>query len=417
MAQHGYLTSTRCCRSRFIFEYYHLDQGDRLLSTSGADPATYTWDANGNMLSKTTPEGTTSYIWNARDKLTSVELPQGGTNHYSYYPESDLRYSKIDGQGEEKRFLCDGQNVIEELDGYNFPEASYIEGTGIDQHIARVENGNVYAYVSDPLGTVRSLVDGSTQPVNSYTYEAYGETRSKTEGVDNPYLFTGRRLDGGTGDYYYRARYYQPNVGRFTSVDPLAPNEMTYGYVYGNPTNFNDPSGLTKMLYLSDLGWLIVDREVLSKDRFFMVEATSGLKSGMNNPKEEHIRAGTKRSVGPIPKGNYYILKKDMDDPNWVWDFFIRNQLGLGPDWGDWRIKVRSVGKPKYGRTKFYMHGGQDLGSAGCIDLGGGIYGDENTNAVRDAILADPDGKIELEVTHSLPLGVIISYHFLTKYY
>jgi RHS repeat-associated protein len=62
--------------------------------------------------------------------------------------------------------------------------------------------------------------------------------------VDNDYLFTGRRLDSDTGDYYYRARYYNPEFGQFGATDRYAPDEMTYGYAGGNPVMYSDPWGL-----------------------------------------------------------------------------------------------------------------------------------------------------------------------------
>jgi len=137
----------------------------------------------------------------------------------------------------------EGSNVVEELNQYNTTTESYIEGLGVDQHIAKVINGNVYAYVTDPLGTVRNVVDGSGQIVNDYTYKAYGDSRSKIEAVDNAYLFTGRRFDNDTGSYYYRARYYDPLTGMFGGVDRYAPNQQTYAYAAQNPLMYTDPSG------------------------------------------------------------------------------------------------------------------------------------------------------------------------------
>ena len=71
---------------------------------------------------------------------------------------------------------------------------------------------SVYAYVTDPLGTVRNVVGDAGTVSNSYTYKAFGEVRNKTEGVSNPYLFTGRRWNSDIQEYYYRARNYMPDM-------------------------------------------------------------------------------------------------------------------------------------------------------------------------------------------------------------
>jgi len=50
------------------------------------------------------------------------------------------------------------------------------------------------------------------------------------------------------------------------------------------------------------------------------------------------------------------------------------------------------------GRNNFFLHGGMFQGSAGCIDIGGGLHGDATTDFVRDELQRDPDGIIELDV-------------------
>ena len=199
------------------------------------------------MLTKETSDGTTSYYWSARNKQKEVILPDGGTNFYSYYPESDLRFAVTDANNEETRYFYEGSNVTEELNQYNYTNVSYIEGLGVDDHIARVENGNTYGYLSDPLGTVRNVVDGSGSVVNTYDYRAYGETRRKIEAVDNAYLFTGRRFDNDTGEYYFRARYYNSATGRFGAVDRYVPYEMAFAYGGANPVMMVDPLGLYRI--------------------------------------------------------------------------------------------------------------------------------------------------------------------------
>jgi RHS repeat-associated protein len=85
------------------------------------------------------------------------------------------------------------------------------------------------------------------------TYSAFGAMLSETGTSPNRLKYTGRE-DDGTGLYYYRARYYDPETGRFISEDPLgfgARDVNFYAYVGNNPVNFNDPSG--KIIGIDDL--------------------------------------------------------------------------------------------------------------------------------------------------------------------
>ncbi len=115
------------------------------------------------------------------------------------------------------------------------------------------------------LGSVTELIDEDENVVNRYRYTPFGEPIVKIAGVFNPYQYTfrnfseipnvngiaeqfrqtGRRFDNETGQYYYRARMYSPQQGRFLSNDPMGmvdgPN--MYMYVRNDPVNFRDPSG------------------------------------------------------------------------------------------------------------------------------------------------------------------------------
>jgi len=83
--------------------------------------------------------------------------------------------------------------------------------------------------------------------VTQYNYSPFGHTEVIGTDIDQPFRFTGREYDAETGLYYYRARYYSPDMRRFISEDPLrfaAGDVNFYAYVWNNPVNFIDPMGL-----------------------------------------------------------------------------------------------------------------------------------------------------------------------------
>jgi len=133
--------------------------------------------------------------------------------------------------------------------------------------------GESYFYHTDGLGSIAQITFSSKQVVASYTYDAFGNITSQSGSLANPYTFTGREYDQESGLYYYRARYYDPKIGRFLSTDPLdmamvilirqyLPRSNNSGllyhysisnplmisnvylYVGNNPVNWVDPLGL-----------------------------------------------------------------------------------------------------------------------------------------------------------------------------
>ncbi|MGY2211198.1 RHS repeat-associated core domain-containing protein, partial [Pseudomonas pergaminensis] len=105
-----------------------------------------------------------------------------------------------------------------------------------------------YHYQLDHLGTPQELTAPDGEIVWSAHYRAYGEiSRLDIGKIDNPLRFQGQYFDQESGLHYNRHRYYNPDVGRYLTPDPvkLAGGINTYQYT-PNPTKWIDPLGLSK---------------------------------------------------------------------------------------------------------------------------------------------------------------------------
>ncbi len=134
-----------------------------------------------------------------------------------------------------------------EFDGANTLTARYSHGDRVDQPLSVERGGQSYFYQADHQGSVVQITDAAGFVVNSYEYDSYGNIESAVEGIPNPFTYTGREFDAESGLYYYRARYYDAQTGRFTTEDPIGiagGGINYYQYVMGNPGNLADPLGL-----------------------------------------------------------------------------------------------------------------------------------------------------------------------------
>jgi RHS repeat-associated protein len=115
---------------------------------------------------------------------------------------------------------------------------------GVDEYFQRIDADGPASFLTDALGSTIALTGPSGDTLTQYKYDAYGNV-TITGGSSNPYQYTGRENDG-TGLYFYRARYYSPILGRFTSEDPIrfVGDHNFYRYVYNYPIGLNDPWGL-----------------------------------------------------------------------------------------------------------------------------------------------------------------------------
>jgi RHS repeat-associated protein len=221
---------------------YSYNNANELTSTSAA---TYTYDNNGNMISKTDSTGTTTYGWDFENRLGSVALPgNGGTVNFKY-DSFGRRIYKSSSTGV-SIFTYDGDNVVETVNSSGGVVSRYAQGLGVDEPLAELLGGTTSYYEADGLGSVTSLTNSAGAPAATYTFDSFGKITNSAGSLQNPFRYTGREFDTDTSLYYYRARYYDLGSGRFLSEDPLgwrSDNDF-YPYADNDPTVLTDPFGL-----------------------------------------------------------------------------------------------------------------------------------------------------------------------------
>ncbi|WP_248488221.1 RHS repeat-associated core domain-containing protein [Pseudomonas sp. CYM-20-01] len=211
----------------------------------------YDYDAFGNLIRERRGKGhalVTEYRYDCQHRLIGVKTPNGQTASYRYDPFGRRISKTVDGITTE--FFWQGDKLIAEhhadrhrsylYEPDSFRPLALLEGFGPKETKA-------YHYQLDHLGTPQELTAPDGEIVWSTHYRAYGEiSRIDIGKIDNPLRFQGQYFDQESGLHYNRHRYYNPDVGRYLTPDPvkLAGGINAYQYV-PNPTGWVDPLGLS----------------------------------------------------------------------------------------------------------------------------------------------------------------------------
>jgi RHS repeat-associated protein len=194
-----------------------------------------TYDANGNL----TAQGTKTYEWDAANRL--VRVLDGGSELARFaYDGYGRRAQKITATT--RSYVYDGIDIIEERVGAS--TMRMVHGAAIDQPLAAIDGaGSVSYYLADHLGSIVQQTDASAAVTLTRQYDPFGVPLQGA--TVSGYAFTGREWDAETSLYYYRARYYSPEMSRFLSEDSagLGHGPTLYAYVGNAPSGFRDPSG------------------------------------------------------------------------------------------------------------------------------------------------------------------------------
>jgi RHS repeat-associated protein len=173
-----------------------------------------------------------------------VSGQNGGTTTFNYDPFG--RRIQKSGPLGTTNYLYDGLNVLEDIDNGGSAIARYMDTTDADELLSELRSGAASYYQQDGLNSITSLSNPSGALANTYKFDSFGQLNASTGSVVNPFQYTGRELDQETGTYEYRARYFDPQTGRFLSEDPFrfVAGQNFYAYVQNSPPNLNDPMGL-----------------------------------------------------------------------------------------------------------------------------------------------------------------------------
>ena len=229
-------------------EIYSYDRGrlrnrtvERQQDPAGSQTYTYRYDAQGNTLS----DGENTYLYDCLNRIAEVQTKAGDIQK-NHYDAEGLR-SQMEENGKLVSFVYADREVITEEDKAG-AHIRYIRGHELlasDSERART----YYHYACDEMGSITDITDCHGTVLNHYAYDAFGNRTVEEETVENRFGFAGEMLDAVTGQYYLRARFYNPVIARFLSEDTYYGDGLNlYAYCHNNPVGYVDPSGHIKKI-------------------------------------------------------------------------------------------------------------------------------------------------------------------------
>ncbi|MBI6695109.1 RHS domain-containing protein, partial [Pseudomonas corrugata] len=192
----------------------------------------------------------THYRYDSQHRLIGVTSPDGSETSYRYDAFGRRIEKTVAGQTTE--FIWQGDQVIAESSDRHYQ--SYVYEPGTFRPLALLEgqgpdNATPFHYHNDHLGTPQELTSHQGEIVWAARYNGYGKLTELRHGdgkrLEQPLRFQGQYHDRESGLHYNRHRYYNPETGRYLTLDPSKLKGGLNGYRYTlNPTGWVDPLGL-----------------------------------------------------------------------------------------------------------------------------------------------------------------------------
>ena len=218
--------------------YLYNEKNQLTAEESPADRKQFSYDHQGGIIEEKNSAGIRLFSYNSRHQQTRVETENGNVQENRYDAEG-LRFELLENGRRTSFVYHDGELLQEE--GREEQGTSYHLGAGMEAFRRGQELS--YYHRDEQLSTV-FVTDGQGEIRNSYQYDAFGIPLETTEQLNNRIRYTGQQYDDVTGQYYLRARYYNPVAGRFMQEDVYQGDGLNlYAYCGNNPVVYDDPSG------------------------------------------------------------------------------------------------------------------------------------------------------------------------------
>ena len=206
------------------------------------DTILYKYDNQGNTLEQKSSKGVISYTYDIYNRTRQVVTENGDIIKNKYDPLG-FRYQK-EVNGDTNRYIFDGWSIVAETNKEGELKSREVRGYSL---VKKEKEETTYYYHQNEHGDVTHLTNVDGEIENSYSYDVFGSIREEKEAVFNYFKYSGEQYEKEIEQYYLRARFYNPVIGRFTQEDVYRGDGLNlYVYVVNNPLLWVDPSGYTK---------------------------------------------------------------------------------------------------------------------------------------------------------------------------